>query len=65
MAPHLMRAWGTYKSSHTHKHTNKLHATAYTTHTHTQTHTDTHTPQKHKYTSHGFGGNKRKKIINQ
>ena len=58
MAPHLMRAQGAYKAD---KHARPTHA-----HTPTNTpptHTHTHTPQKHRHTSHGFDGNRRKKMI--
>ena len=58
MAPHLMRAQGAYKAD--------THATP--THAHTPTNTPpthTHTPQKHKHSSHGFDGNRRKKARNQ
>ena len=53
-----MRAKGAYKAD--------KHAT-HTQHTHTPTHPNahTHTPQKHKHSSHGFDGNRRKKVINQ
>ena len=49
MAPNLMRAQGVYKTA------DKI--------IHFKTHT--HTPQKYKHTSHGFDGNRRKKMINK
>ena len=50
-----MRAQDAYKAD---KHATPTHA-----HTHKHHH-PTHTPQKHKHSSHGFDGNRRKKVIN-
>ena len=64
MVPHLMRAQGAYKAdkhaTHTCPHIHK-----HPTHPHPHAHTHTHTPQKHKHSSHGFDGNRRKKVRNQ
>ena len=61
--PHLMRAHGAYESRYAHPFQNP-----HMPHTHTQTplHPHTHTLQKkNKLSSHGFDGNRRKKVINQ
>ena len=61
-----MRAQGAYKAdkhaTHARTHVHKHH-----THTHAHTHTQKHPPtlQKHKHSSHGSDGNRRKKVINQ
>ena len=62
MAPQLMRAQGTYKAD---KHATPTHARTHKHPTPPHPHAHTHTPQKHKHGSHGFDGNRRKKVRNQ
>ena len=71
MAPHLVRAWSTYKdigsfsSSHTHTHTHTHACTHTCTHnTHTYTHTHTHTYYKYMHSWWWAGRMRRKKMTN-